>query len=126
MKDLLITPRQMLLIDSIGAMISALLLGGILVTFEPFFGMPATILYPLAGVALIFAIYSQLTYKAQLKDHAPFLRGIAIANMLYCCVTAGLVIAYLDALTIWGIGYFVIEIVLVVGLAIFELKTAAK
>ncbi|AQG79762.1 hypothetical protein [Spirosoma montaniterrae] len=56
----------------------------------------------------------------------PYLRLIAIANLLYCGLTAGLMIYFYQRLTVWGLAYFVAEIIVVAGLALVELKTAVN
>ena len=52
------------------------------------------------------------------------MRAIAIANLLYCGLTLGLVIYLHRELTPLGMLYFGSEIVIIVGLAIVELKRA--
>jgi hypothetical protein len=62
-----------------------------------------------------------------LKDNwPPFLRMISTANLLYCCLTLGLVIYYFPVLTILGVVYFIAEIMVVCGLVFVELKTIAR
>jgi hypothetical protein len=51
-----------------------------------------------------------------------FLKIIAFANLFYCFITFGLVIYYFNSITILGIMYFIIEKIIVIPLAVFELK----
>lgn len=51
-----------------------------------------------------------------------FLKAIMVANLLYCCLTLGLIIYYYSVLTVIGITYFLAEIAVVVGLARLELQ----
>lgn len=125
LKKAIAHPRQVFLIDGLGALLTAVMLGIVLAQLESFFGMPRAKLYVLAGIAVIFAIYSLTCYWRLPIHWQPYLRAIAVANLLYCCVTAGLVVYLYEELTIWGIGYFVGEIVIVVSLAIFEWKVGA-
>jgi hypothetical protein len=53
-----ISPKNLFLLDSLGALLSAILLGVILVSFENAFGMPQKTLYTLSYTAIIFSIYS--------------------------------------------------------------------
>jgi hypothetical protein len=117
-------PKQLFLIDSQGALLSAFLLGVVLVHFEPLFGMPVNILYILALIAGIFFLYSFSCFLRQPEQWQPFLRGIAIANLSYCGLTLGLVLYLHQSLTTLGILYFVFEIIIVTMLALKELKTS--
>ncbi len=121
-----ISPRKLLLVDSIGALVSAFFLGIVLVKWQTFIGMPTTILYGLALIACIFAVYSFVSYKYLAGDSKPYLKIIAIANLLYGCLTMGLVIYFYPQLSKLGILYFVGELLIIISLVIVELKTAAK
>ncbi|MEO1417693.1 MAG: hypothetical protein AAFW00_20585 [Bacteroidota bacterium] len=121
-----ITPRNLFLLDGIGALVSAIMLGVVLVQFESFFGMPASVLQYLALAAGIFAVYSFSQYVRFPQNWIPYLRFIATVNLLYCAVTLALVLFLYGQLTYWGILYFVGEIILVVTLAVFELRTAKR
>ena len=54
------------------------------------------------------------------------MRVIAVVNLLYCCVTLGLVYAYREVVTDWGVLYFVLEVVVVASLATLEWRTASR
>jgi len=116
--------RKLFLIDGIGAVITALLLSLVLAQFEPYFGMPAKILYILAGLAVVFAFYSFSCYWLLNNNYSVFLKGIATANILYCLLTIALMIYFHNSLTWLGIAYFVGEIILVLSLAQVEIKTS--
>lgn len=52
------------MIDSAGALLSAFLLGYVLVKLAPVFGMPPAVLYPLAAIAFFFvAIHLYATWR---------------------------------------------------------------
>lgn len=121
-----IKPRNLFLIDSMGALISAALLGLVLANLEGFFGMPRKVLYPLAFIACGFALYSMLCFLTQPKNWRLYLKIIAIVNLLYCCLTLGLVIERRAELSLWGCLYFVGEVAVVLTLAIVELKMSKK
>jgi hypothetical protein len=82
--------KNIFLIDGMGAVLTALLLSQLLARLVPVFGMPSAILYPLAAIAACFAIYSLLCHLLVKKNWKPFLRGIAVANTLYCLTDIGL------------------------------------
>lgn len=118
--------KTLFLIDGIGAVITALLLSQVLARYESVFGMPASLLYILAGVAACFAVYSLTCYWRIKEGGAAFLTGIAVANTLYCIATLGIVAYRFDNLTWLGVAYFIGEILVVMGLVSVELSAARK
>jgi hypothetical protein len=124
MKKITLTPKQLFLIDSLGALLSALLLGVLLVRFKTAFGMPLEVLYTLSCIACVYAFYSILCYWQVKGNHRPYMQALAMANLIYCCLTIGLVIYHHQGLTRLGLAYFVLEIVVIFSLIIMELKTS--
>lgn len=125
-KPLIIPPKKLFLLDSIGAFLSAVLLGVVLVRFENIFGMPRKVLYSLSTVAFIFSIYSCLCYLFIKANWQAYLKVIAVANLLYCVLTLSLLVNRYPELTKLGMIYFVLEICIIFSLAMVELKTAAS
>jgi len=117
-------PKQLFLFDSLGALLTAFSLGVVLPRFESTFGMPRPVLYVLSLVACGFAVYSFCSYLFAGKNWRPFLKIIAIVNLLYCCATFVLVFYFWEKLTALGVGYFLLEIVVIVALVVVELKAA--
>jgi hypothetical protein len=115
--------RKLFLIDSLGALLTAILLGFVLARFEPVFGMPKKVLYILSFIACIFFIYSFLCFLGKVENWRRYLKIIAVANLLYCCLTIVLAIYFFQKLTIPGLIYFALEIVVVTVLAIIELRS---
>ncbi len=115
--------RRLFLIDGIGAVVTTCLLF-ILAVFEPFFGMPGKILYFMMIPAGIFAIYSITCYFLAGRKWRMLLKGIAVANLLYCLCTAALIVIFYEQLRFWGLAYFLVEIVVVTGLACIEWKVS--
>ena len=118
-------PKRLFLLDSSGAFLTAFFLVAILSIFEEYFGMPRQILTFLSIIALIYAIYSIYCYYFVGDKWRLFLKIICIANGLYCCLTIGLVFYFYPRLTILGITYFLLEIILICGLVIIERKALA-
>ena len=87
--------------------------------------MPQSVLYPLALLAGIYAVYSGVCYLLKPKRWRPYLRVIAIANLAHCGLILGLIVLYYPALTTVGILYLIGEILIVISLAVVELKVAA-
>ena len=119
-------PRLLFLTDSLGALLTAILLGFVLVRFEGFFGMPREVLYPLSFLAAFYAVYSFSCYWHLPDRWRPFLRAIAVANLGYCCLTTGLVVYFYPQLTHWGVAYFLTEIIVIISLVLIELHTIRK
>jgi hypothetical protein len=115
-------PKNLFLIDGLGALLTAFFLFVILRTFYEYFGMPQMILTYLSVIALIFSFYSLACFFLLDINWRPFLRIISIANLLYCILTFGLVIYHHQSITLLGITYFLAEIILVCGLVFVELK----
>lgn len=119
---MVLNPKKIFLIDASGALLSAFLLGVVLVSFEDFFGMPMQVLYYLAFIASLFAVYSFLCYVKVPENWPAYLRIIAILNLIYCFVTIGLVIHFYHQLTMFGVTYFISELLIVLSLIGLELK----
>ena len=115
-------PRALFLVDGIGAFITAFLLLAILRTFNDYVGMPRMALTSLSIIAAVFCLYSISCYFLLNDNWQPFLKAISVANLLYCCLTSGLVIYYYNSLTILGVIYFLAEIIIIVVLVYVELK----
>jgi len=121
-----LSPKMLFLIDGMGALLSAFLLGVILTRFESTFGMPRKSLYFLSFLPIIFAIYDFSCYLRIRKYWKSFLKIIAIARGIYCCISIGFVIHHFQELTNLGFIYFLLEFTIVIILASVELKTAAR
>jgi len=117
---LTLNPKRLFLIDSFGAFLTAFFLVAILSTFEKHFGMPRQILVFLSVIALVYAIYSICCFYFIDSNWRPFLKTICIANLIYCCLTIGLVINFYSRLTVLGTSYFLLEIILICVLVIIE------
>lgn len=117
-------PKRLFLIDSIGAYLTVVMLLAVLLPFEKHIGMPPPILRLLAMPASAFAFYSACCYWLVRTRWRLFLNGIAVANLLYCCLTAWLIIRYYNQLTDLGVAYFVFEIAVVCALVWVERQVA--
>ncbi len=111
------------LVDGLGAFITASLLFVGSTKLQEYLGMPPKILSLLSIIASTFAVYSIFCFLFLKMSWGIFLKAIMIANLLYCCLTMGLVIYYYPVLTIIGLTYFLAEIAVIAGLVFLELKT---
>lgn len=119
-------PRQLFLVDCLGAILTASLLAFVVAPFESVFGLPHLIAYKLATVAIFLALYSAINYKFFGKKWSRWLRIIAIANTLYCLATMVVVVMNWQVITLLGIVYFIGEAAIVARLVMLEWKVAAR
>lgn len=113
-------PRQLFFIDSMGAMLTALMLGLVLPKLDAFFFMPEKILGILAGIALGFALYSMCCHLFLKKSPRPFLLAILLANAAYCVLSFILLLNHYGELSTWDLLYFAGEILIVLVLVGLE------
>lgn len=121
-----LNPQKLFLIDGLGAILSAFLLGVVLTRFEQVFGIPSKTLYFLAIIPIFFAIYDLYSYQKKHQKVGLLLKGIAILNLIYCLISVALIGLHLNTITIFGCIYFLIEIVIVLILMSIEFKVAKK
>ena len=121
-----ISPNLLFLIDGIGALISAFMLGGVLVYFQSFIGMPTKILHILAILPIFYSIFSFWNFRRKPKKWKLFLKGIAVANIFYCCLTSAILVVCAQKITALGCIYFITEILIILLLVTLEWKTASN
>lgn len=118
-------PRQLFLIDGAGALLSAFLLGVVLVKLEHFFGIPPSALYVLASIPVFFAIYDFTCYKTLSSHFSPYLKIIATLNITYCGLSIGYGIFHSSVITPVGWVYIILEVLIVMFIAWLEIKAAS-
>ncbi len=119
-------PKKLFLMDGVGAVLSAILLGIVLVRLESFFGIPHSTLYFLASLPLLFTIYDFYCYQKDSINLNRSLKIIAIVNLMYCCLSIGLSFYHIETITGLGWVYILSEVMIIFLLAFFELKIAGK
>jgi hypothetical protein len=117
-----IVAARIFLIDGTGALVTAALLSLALARHEALFEMKPDILYFLASLAVLFALYSFTNAFLKPKNRRQPLKAVVWANTSYCLLTLGLVIYYYHTLTLLGIAYFMGEIVVILLLVRLETK----
>ncbi len=123
---LTLNPKSLFLIDGLGALLTAFLVGIVLRIFEDAFGIPQKYLCVLSILACIFAVYSMSCYFFVGKNWRIYLKIIAVANLMYCLLTAVFVMLLYQQITILGIIYFTGEILIILGLVYVELSVSSK
>lgn len=119
-------PKKLFQIDGFGAILSAVLLGIVLVKLERIVGIPTSTLYFLASIPCLFAIYDFYCFTSKNKKTANLLKGIAIANIFYCALSLGLATYHYNKINYLGWIYIVGETMIITAIAIFELKVASR
>ena len=119
-------PKRLFLVDGVGAILSAFLTGVVLVRFESIFGIPPSTLYLLAAIPVVFAIYDFIGYRTDEIKIGRCLKGIAIMNLLYCCLSIGFALYHMDTITSLGSTYILVEVSIVITLSTTELRIANK
>jgi hypothetical protein len=76
-----INPKKLFLIDSLGGLVSAFMLGVVLARFEDTFGMPPMVLYVLAFLASLFFAYSFFCFIHVTEHWRSYMKVIAVANL---------------------------------------------
>jgi hypothetical protein len=124
--DTRLTPRKLFLFDLAGALLSAFLLGIILPIWQPVFGIPVGALRFLAAFPLGFALFDLYSLRQPPVRQRRLLRVIAVLNGGYCLLSLGVGWAHRGELTGLGWGYLVSEILLVLGVAALEWRSATS
>mgnify|MGYP000002871267 CR=1 FL=1 len=121
-KNKIYNPKNIFILDALGALVSILLLGGVLVYFENYFGIPKNTLYILASCPIIFVVYDLICFyfiHNQLDKH---LKLVATLNLLYILLSISLAYFHTDSITWLGYIYIIGEIIILLALVLFEWK----
>ena len=121
-----LNPKRLFLIDGLGAILSAFFLGVVLVKFETIFGVPVAVLHFLAIIPLIFLIYDIYSYRKGHLKIGFLLKGIAVLNLIYCCISIGLIVYHFNTVKMLGWAYILIEITIIILIATFEFNLGLK
>lgn len=119
-------PKRLFLLDALGAIVSAFLLGVVLVQFEALFGIPSSTLYALAAIPVLFALFDFYSSRQDRSKLSGLLKAIASMNLLYCLLSLGLAFFHFSSITILGWAYILGEIGIISVLALLELRVAKR
>jgi len=120
-------PKKLLLIDFIGAVISTISLGFVLVHLEAYFGIPRQALYILALLACLLVFFDLYSYvwvdRMRLGRQ---LKLLGVLNIIYVLFSITyLVTMHFSSVLILGWIYLLLEVIIVLFLAILEIQVAA-
>jgi hypothetical protein len=119
------TGRAILLLDGIGALVTAVTVGLILPLLQTWIGLPTLVLRLLGGFAMLLAVYS-LSRHVTGRTTPTALRRVASANLTYCALTVALVAWHARDVTVWGFAYFGVEVMIIATLSWRELTLAGS
>lgn len=110
-------PRNIFLIDGLGAALSALFLLGILAQVPEYIGLSKHILLTLGGVACLLCTYSFACFLFLAKKWRVLLGVTIVANTLYAALTLSLLLYFGQMISFLGMYYFISELI-VLGIII--------
>lgn len=116
-------PKNVFLIDGLGALLSFVLLFFVLRNFNIYVGLSKTILTYLSLIALLFSLYSISCFLSLNNIWKPYLKAICIGNALYCILTLAVVLYYFKSISALGLLYFLGEIAIISCIIALEIKT---
>jgi hypothetical protein len=116
-------PRILLLLDFSSAVVTSLLAALLLATAILPTGLPTWILYSMSLSAAGFALFDVVSVL-RVSDRVRPLFAIGWLNLLYCAGTIVICVMFRSSVTYLGWMYFMLEGVLVIALACWELKIA--
>jgi hypothetical protein len=119
-------PRKLFLWDGLGALVSAFLLGIVLVKVQDLVGIPSSTLYVLASLPIAFSLFDGYCYWNK-KLNVPFcLKVMATVNVLYCILSIGYMLFHIKNMTYLGVMYIVLEVCVVMLLATIEWRISKR
>ena len=119
-------PKKLFILDAFGAILSAFLLGYLLVELQSLFGIPAKILYILALMPVIFSFYDFYCITKKNNELGYFMKVLAILNFTYCCISMSFAFFHRETITFLGWSYLIIEILIILCLSTIEFIVAKK
>lgn len=122
---LLMTPKKMFFIGSMGALLSALLPAWVLAPLESRLGMAADVLYGLSAIACCYSLYPAYCYFFTQANWQRYLKIIAMANVLYGLLTIGIAVFFSGSIKLPALIYFSLELLVLSFLIILEWKLLA-
>lgn len=116
--------RNLFLLDSIGATVSGLLMFIFVRPNIELFGIPHELTLYLAILALVYASFSGYCYLKNVTWASLGFQIIATANLGYCTLLFTLLLVFRNDITTFGWIYFLLEIIIIGVLALWEFKVA--
>jgi hypothetical protein len=115
-------PKNLLLFDFVGALVTSLSTGLLLTTILPT-GLPVWILFALSITAAGFACVDVVAYCYWPNQCWP-VTVVGLLNLSYCVAVIAALLVFRPQISSIGTIYFAIECTIVIPLAVFELMVA--
>lgn len=115
-------PKDALLLDGIGACVSAAALGLALPAVQARIGLPTVVLQGLAAIAVLFAVSSFTGWALAGERAARWLRATIVANVAYCVLTCAVVALRHQEIRPLGAAYFGGEVLVILALVAVEAR----
>lgn len=118
--------RSVFLFDGCGAVVSVLLLGGLLPALQAWIGMPLRVLYLLALLPVLFGAYSFGCYRFADHQEPRWLLAVMVANLSYCGLTLSLVALHWEQLTPLGVAWFGVDALVIGSVVALEARVLRR
>ena len=111
--------------DGIGAFLSVVCTAIVLPLFSDLLGLSKSLLLILAMIPASYMVYSLVCYFLVNQIRAWMLGAIIVANIIYCLITGTLILLY-KPITNIGIGFLMMEILVILLVVYLEIKVLKK
>ncbi len=118
--------KNTFLLDSVGALLSTLMLGLALPSINELIGLPLNTFYLLASFPFCFMFYSFICYIKYESTKPKHMLFISLLNFMYCLISIFVLTRHFSKLSLLGLSYFFAELIIVGLIAGFELKLASQ
>ena len=119
-------PERLLLVDALGAMTSALMMGIVVPIVDDWLGIPVVMSQTLALIPIGMILYDLLSYWRCTHRIAICLKGIAMLNLSYCIISIVHAIYYRKSIMVWGWTYLGLELLILIALIWLEWQLANR
>ncbi len=117
--------NKIFLYDAAGAMFSVVCLF-VIYFLNTLLGMTASVVSIFIGIGILLCIYSLVCYVSKPQRWRMYLKILAGLNFAYCLFTISQLIKYAQSITLPGYIYFVLEILIVFILSMYEFRISLK
>lgn len=119
-------PKKLLLLDAMGAFITATFIGVVMRNHIDIFGLPPQEAVVMTFIAYSFFCFSGICYLLVQNKQYKYIYIIASANSLYILLSFFIFLNHFKDLTPFGIVYLISEIVTIILLVTLEFSVAKK
>jgi hypothetical protein len=114
------------LLDAMGAFVSIFLLFFLIAPNENFFGLSYLISTNLSIPISVLLIFSTICFFSKPQNWKQFMKFVIFGNLAYCLFTVIIIFQNFKQLTLWGVLYFLIEIIVILFIVKIEIATIKK